>query len=78
VSSEQPREARFFENRPEGQSAVVTRLRWNLDLMQIEKLVNGVYAKVSQEEDDYWTEKILFGGWNIEEVSEDEAASWLV
>ena len=60
MSSEQPREARFFENRPEGQSAVVTRLRWNLDLMQIEKLVDGVYAKVSQEEDDYWTEEILF------------------
>ena len=78
MSSDQPKEARFFENRPEGESAKTTRLRWNLDLMQIEELVNGVYTKVNQESDDYWTEKILFGGWNIEEVSENEAASWLV
>ena len=78
MSSEETRGARYFENRPEGESAETTRLRWNLDWMQIEKLVNGVYTKVSQQSDDYWTEKILFGGWNIEEVSEDEAASWLV
>ena len=67
--------ARYFVNRPEGESAVTTRLRWNLDLMQIEELVNGVYTKASQQDDDYWTEKILFGGQWLEEITADVAGT---
>lgn len=67
--------ARYFVNRPEGESAKTTRLRWNLDLMQIEELVNGVYTKASQRDDDYWTEKILFGGQWLEEITADVAGT---
>lgn len=67
--------ARYFICRPRGAGGIVSRLRWNLDLMQIEKLVNGVYAKVNQSEDDYWTENILFGDPDIEEITVDVAGS---